>query len=745
MEGDNRTFRVNNFTSDGVKRLREAINEKLKEFMGDYTDDTLVEYVIVLLKNGRSKVEAKSELNVFLGDDSDSFVSWLWDHLGSNLSLYVHSQDLPDGDSKTKATAGDEAEKIKSHQIDSEAEKGNSVKAHLNNRQSKGLVRDGVENEVPGPRNSIADNEISQDEPPRRVVRTKPSLSPRPTIHKKTRRTEEQRPRMLCVSLAFSRVFLIPISKDSSFVIVPINVDIKENEVEIDASSIDYRGLYQNMRVMQCSLRGVAQSTVGASRRLLQNAVRDAVATSRPSNATAEPSRKRLRSVVLTSTGDLLQEEGPQRIRRTSMSAAIKAAAEAVMDVTKVRPSSNVFGRLGHAIDVPNTTCHQEHVRVAEDVGDGGFSVETENFDLAYHQRIDGSRLQEENVSPFHDKNVLESDFGYDGEGYDVIDGRERDTTDGSWLGTSGRKWVEKSVTFQYDAAAADNVDERLHRPSKELGPPATGHNASLRIAPSVITRKSHYQEERDVSEMDNRKRALSSTVATISEVRSMKENNNPTLAFNGNAKPDTIQQPPEKSQIPTVLQNTGLPTEDADSRTIFVSNVHFAATKDSLSRHFNKFGEVLKVIILTDAATGQPKGSAYIEFMRKEAAELALSLDNTSFMSRLLKIVRKNAAQPEAAASVTTWPRIARASSPFPVPRFGRVPFARGVPNIYRARVPTKPGARNFQWKRGASNSTAACETSAQASSSIFPTPTARGLTYVRPEAKANGSSGTA
>lgn len=36
----------------------------------------LQEYVIVLLRNGRQKEEAKNELNVFLGDDSDSFVSW---------------------------------------------------------------------------------------------------------------------------------------------------------------------------------------------------------------------------------------------------------------------------------------------------------------------------------------------------------------------------------------------------------------------------------------------------------------------------------------------------------------------------------------------------------------------------------------------------------------------------------------------------------------------------------------------
>lgn len=41
MEGDDRTFKVN-FSSEGVTKLREAIEEKLKEFMGDYTDDTLV-------------------------------------------------------------------------------------------------------------------------------------------------------------------------------------------------------------------------------------------------------------------------------------------------------------------------------------------------------------------------------------------------------------------------------------------------------------------------------------------------------------------------------------------------------------------------------------------------------------------------------------------------------------------------------------------------------------------------------
>ena len=38
---DDLTFKVN-FSGDGASKLRERVMDKLKEFMGDYTDDTLV-------------------------------------------------------------------------------------------------------------------------------------------------------------------------------------------------------------------------------------------------------------------------------------------------------------------------------------------------------------------------------------------------------------------------------------------------------------------------------------------------------------------------------------------------------------------------------------------------------------------------------------------------------------------------------------------------------------------------------
>lgn len=44
---DDRTFRVN-LTGDSVIKLRDSVGEKLKEFMGDYTDDTLVVRTLII-------------------------------------------------------------------------------------------------------------------------------------------------------------------------------------------------------------------------------------------------------------------------------------------------------------------------------------------------------------------------------------------------------------------------------------------------------------------------------------------------------------------------------------------------------------------------------------------------------------------------------------------------------------------------------------------------------------------------
>lgn len=691
---DDRTFRVN-FTAEGFAKLRECVNEKLKEFMGDYTDDTLVEYVIVLLKNGRRKEEARNELNVFLGEDSVSFVAWLWDHLGSNVDLYVQQKD-PDtgGGAKTEPAIVEQAAKNDMHHLDTDTDKEKLNKSKSRHRRDwKGLVSDGH----PTLRSSLGDSTPKVEEAHRKVGHAKRSLSPQPEFQRKRSRPEEK-----------------PKKRES-----------------------------------------IRQPAIAATRRLLQFAVRDAVATSRPSNSTQapSPSLKRLRSVVSTSVEDSSLQERPQRIRSvarapTALATAIRAVAEAAKDVTKGRSSANVFDRLGHATDVPDPSIRLEESRqaVAEDVQDRSFADANE----AYSTSIDRSDYSGKHIGEhmLHDDAVVVYDSASDDEADPGSSAVNRRAMDVSRTGAPVKNVGENQLIIKHGVAynADDILDKSQKDQDRPIFTPGAPHQP-MNIPLNVNTWKSpQYQESRQSLEIENRRSAQSSEGLAEKHIMLLaKESTSPIAVTNGIVKPyaDTQKESQKTASVNQGLYSTGPPTEDADSRTIFVNNVHFAATKDSLSRHFNKFGEVLKVVILTDAATGQPKGSAYVEFMRKESAENALSLDGTSFMSRILKVVRKSSATPEA-ASVTVRPHVTR-GGPFAAFRFGRVPFPRGMPTLYRSRLSVRPGARSMQWKRDAQPTSTENSGLAAPSSNAVPSPISRNMTYVRTESKTNGNSSAA
>ncbi|XP_062115325.1 uncharacterized protein LOC133829613 [Humulus lupulus] len=691
---DDRTFR-SNFTGDGADKLRDRVNDKLKEFMGDYTDDTLVEYVIVLLKNGRRKEEAKNELNVFLGDDSDSFVSWLWDHLASHIDSYVEPEEPGVSELiKSKPLSVEKPGTNDSHHLDSESDRGKSNKESRtrHNREWKGLARNPAE--PPPLRSSGIENLHLEERSHHRSRRSRKSSSPpRAAAQRKRDRTDER----------------------------------------------------HNTK------RETTQMNVDAPRRLLQFAVRDIVSMSRPSNAPTEPSLKRLRSVVSTSTTDSSVVDRPRRLQSVArvanpMSAVIKAVAEAAEDVSRVKSSGNVFDRLGRAMDVSGS--HDQFASYGEATfEDGEFGAANEiqkQKQSTYLKRSDHSGQYIGNMTMLGDETGLASDSMSENEGYDDVNVLGHNIRDVSQTGTSGGNKGEESMMVEYSVAKNANDRMRSIR-DKVQGQPAVASNTSqkiVNISVNVNTWKpSHYQEPRDVAQVGGWKSVQAGDVgASKSGIRIMKDHSNP-VTVNGNIKPPTESPKEHHKTLPsTTGYSAGRPLEDADSRTLFVNNVHFGATKDSLSRHFNKFGEVLKVVIVTDAATGQPTGSAYVEFMRKEAADNALSLDGTSFMSRLLKVVKRTAGHQETAPTMT-WPRVSRGAL-FATGRFPRAAFPRGSPGSFRPRPLIKPGARSMQWKRDAQPSPG--ESGAPVPTSAVPSPTARSLTYVRTETKQEANPGT-
>ena len=75
-------------------------------------------------------------------------------------------------------------------------------------------------------------------------------------------------------------------------------------------------------------------------------------------------------------------------------------------------------------------------------------------------------------------------------------------------------------------------------------------------------------------------------------------------------------------------------------SKKLYVGNLPFSATEDSLREQFAQFGTVESVSVITDRYTGQSKGFGFIELGNKAEADAAINKMNGSELDgRILKV----------------------------------------------------------------------------------------------------------
>lgn len=80
----------------------------------------------------------------------------------------------------------------------------------------------------------------------------------------------------------------------------------------------------------------------------------------------------------------------------------------------------------------------------------------------------------------------------------------------------------------------------------------------------------------------------------------------------------------------------------------LYVGNLPFSATEDSLKEAFLQFGTVESVTIITDRDTGQSKGFGFLELATHQAAADAITKMNGSEMDgRTLKVSEAQAKAP--------------------------------------------------------------------------------------------------
>jgi RNA recognition motif-containing protein len=79
-------------------------------------------------------------------------------------------------------------------------------------------------------------------------------------------------------------------------------------------------------------------------------------------------------------------------------------------------------------------------------------------------------------------------------------------------------------------------------------------------------------------------------------------------------------------------------------SRKIYVGNLNYATTDDSVRELFQHYGPVDSATVIMDQATGRTRGFGFVEMGTEEAARLAIEkLDGMEFEGRRLRV---NAAQ---------------------------------------------------------------------------------------------------
>jgi len=74
-------------------------------------------------------------------------------------------------------------------------------------------------------------------------------------------------------------------------------------------------------------------------------------------------------------------------------------------------------------------------------------------------------------------------------------------------------------------------------------------------------------------------------------------------------------------------------------AKKIYVGNLPFSATEDSIRELFSQHGEVHSVVIVTDRETGRSRGFGFVEMDAANAAEAIAALDQSDMGGRNLTV----------------------------------------------------------------------------------------------------------
>lgn len=199
----------------------------------------------------------------------------------------------------------------------------------------------------------------------------------------------------------------------------------------------------------------------------------------------------------------------------------------------------------------------------------------------------------------------------------------------------------------------SDEIDEEYYEDEVEINldashpPPPEKQTEEEALINQTINRSINHsapepeEEDPEIAEMKRRLREMDEEEAKhhpkSDQVTNQTGNQaHPSSHASHQSNYQPSHQPNHQATYPVV------DAEELDSRSVYVGQVDYTATREELESLFSACGPVNRVTILMDKFTGQPKGFAYVEFRDADSVNAATILNDTEFKGRQLKVTPK-------------------------------------------------------------------------------------------------------
>ncbi|XP_042420697.1 uncharacterized protein LOC122008869 isoform X2 [Zingiber officinale] len=614
-----RSFRMDRRSPEAAA-LRDVVSRKLLDFLGAYSDDVLTEYIIVLVCNGKHQNQARDELEAFLGNESENFVTWLWNY----LSLQTNVSNTP------------------VHCLDETAKSKGGFSDPSNDKESLSHA------------NNIDDVERPKGWRPSEIASIK--------VH--ADRPQEQ-------THAINNFSCLD----------DINQTQNGFTMFVDASLISSTKFFS-----------------GGEHCLERQNQHWKITKNSSSASPSQPLHMPKTETVMRNSQPIEDIKHEFLSYRNTVPSEPSANDVAAIEAQITRPRGNVWDRLGKQCKENEsllrgerhyiTTTEKLNLHTEESQDSKLVVVEpyatysgnkTENsavFDKGHKRRLAANSSQRQDVQEYNKHYAFEP-----------VDKsrkiRQGDITSGNMYASfagSEESLLQTKEALQEEptCTSASSLNEKNKQSDKVIQSASKKNTSETTMAQNSVpySLTSDKPEPLKFTNRNSESRPIHNEITDVKLKLQQVEKDMQKLR----AKQADLNN--SKSKLPAGQHHNT--KEDFEPRTVVVSNVHFAASREALFSHFTKCGAIVKVTLLTDALTNHPKGEAHIVFANKESIDKAISLTGTSFFSRILTVSRKTEM---ASGSVPTQPAMKAPQSCYPLSQKGT--FQRHNTHSH------------FQWKR--------------------------------------------